>query len=99
MPTFDTLPLNEAQVNSATGKRAQIIREYMGYIQQVPTGQAGRLQASTGETLSAVRRRLGDGAKALGVQLVIKRTPDMVYFWIEGGNGRRRGRRPRSAAA
>jgi hypothetical protein len=42
MPRFEVLPINEAQASSATGKRAQILREYMSYIEQVPAGQAGR---------------------------------------------------------
>ena len=33
MPTFDILPLNEARANSATGQRAALLQEYMGYIQ------------------------------------------------------------------
>ncbi len=100
MPKFEVLPINEAQANSATGKRAQILQEYMGYIEQVPPGQAGRLQASAGETASAVRRRLGAAAKALGKSLVIRRSNDQVYFWLEAQDGRRRrGRRPKNPIA
>ena len=33
MPTFDILPLNEARANSATGQRAAMLQEYIGYIQ------------------------------------------------------------------
>ena len=100
MPKFDVLPLNEAQANSATGKRAQILREYMAYVEQVPEGQAGRLQASPGETISAVRRRLGAAANALGKSLTIKRTDEQVYFWVAEQNGRRRrGRKPRATVA
>ena len=45
MPTFDTLPLNEARANSATGQRAALLQEYIGYIQRVAPGQAGKLGA------------------------------------------------------
>ena len=31
MPTFDILPLNQARANSATGQRAALLQEYMGY--------------------------------------------------------------------
>ena len=48
MPTFDTLPLNEARASSATGQRAALLHEYMGYIQRVPPGQAGRLEPGEG---------------------------------------------------
>ena len=44
MPTFDILPLNEARANSATGQRAALLQEYMGYIQRVGAGQAGKLE-------------------------------------------------------
>ena len=63
MPTFQLVSLADAEINSATGKRAQIIREYLGYIDQLPKGQAGKLVATEGETAGAVRRRLGAAAK------------------------------------
>ena len=94
MPTFALLTIPEAQARGATGKRAQSLREYMDYIQRVPEGQAGQLQAGSGETTNAVRRRLGAAAKATGKTLVIRRSDDTVYFWVQPGNGRRR--RPRT---
>ena len=97
MPTFDVLTLGEAQSSSVTGKQAQVLREYMGYIERVPDGHAGKLRSSSGETTNAVRRRLGSAAKALGKTLTIRKAGDAVYFWVEIGNGRRRGRRPRAA--
>lgn len=96
MPKFDVLPINEAQLNSASGKRAQILREYVGFIEQLQEGQAGRLSAGQGETLGAVRRRVGAAAKQLGKTLVIKRTEEYVFFWADAGTGKRRGRRPRT---
>lgn len=91
MPKFEKLPQSEAQLKSATGKRAQLVREYVGYLNQLQAGDAGRLQASAGETLNAVRRRLGAAAKATGKRLTVRRTENEVYFWIEG-QGRKRGR-------
>ena len=89
MPTFALLTIPEAQARSATGKRAQLLHEYMDYLQRVPAGQAGQLQAGAGETTNAVRRRLGAAAKATGRSLVIRRSNDTVYFWVQQGNGRR----------
>jgi hypothetical protein len=96
MPRFDVLPINEAQLNSATGKRAQILREYVSYIEQLDEEKAGRLSAGQGETLGAVRRRVGAAAKQLGKTLVIKQTDEYVFFWADSGTGRRRRRKPRS---
>ena len=57
MPTFNLVSREEAARKAATtGKRAQILREYLGYIEQLAEGRAGKLQAGTGETLAAVRR-------------------------------------------
>lgn len=94
MPQFSVLPIDQAQVNSATGKRAQTMREYLEIIERVPAGKAGQLIASPGETLSAIRRRLGAAARQTGTALIIKRTEQSIYFWVESGNGRRRRGRP-----
>ena len=57
------------------------LKQYQGYIKKVAPGVAGRLTPSKGETPAAVRRRLGAAAKALGVQLKVKRVGDRVFFW------------------
>lgn len=94
MPQLNVLPIDQAQMNSATGKRAQIMREYLEIIERVPAGQAGQLTAGPGETLSAIRRRLGAAARQTGTALIIKRTEQSVYFWVDSGEGRRRRGRP-----
>ena len=96
MPTLDVLTLGEAQANSVTGKRAQILREYMGYIDRVQEGQAGKLTPSEGETTNAIRRRLTNAATAMGKSLQVRKSENTVYFWVEEPRVRRRGRRPRS---
>ena len=94
MPKLDIVPIEEAKAKSAPrGKRARILQEYLGYIDQLKSGQAGRLVAGAGETAATVRRRIGDTARAAGHKLTIRRAGDEVYFWTEGrrtGNGRRR---------
>ena len=90
MPTFDTLPLSEARANSATGQRAALLQEYMGYIQRVAPGQAGKLQPEAGETTQALRRRLTAAAEALGKELQVRRSANAVYFWTS--EAPRRGR-------
>ncbi len=90
MPKFDQVPLRDAMVSSATGKRARIIREYQSYIEQLKSGNAGRLQAAEGETLAAVRRRLGAAARGTGTQLVFRRKGDALYFWAKRRRGRPR---------
>ena len=55
MPTFDILPLNKARASSATGQRAALLQEYMGYIQRVAAGQAGKLEPGEGGSAQAYR--------------------------------------------
>ncbi|MXW31039.1 MAG: hypothetical protein F4X54_02780 [Chloroflexi bacterium] len=90
MPTFSTLPIGEARARSATGKRAALLQEYVGYIERVGPGEAGKLESGEGETTQAIRRRLNAAAEALGKRLEFRRTADAVYFWAS--DGRRRGR-------
>ena len=100
MPRFDLISMEEAMMKSATGKRAEIAREYLSYIEQLRSGWAGKLQASEGESVTAIRRRLTSAAKIAGRSLVSKRVGDDVYFWVrtEGSaTGRRRGRPPKNA--
>ena len=63
MPTFELVPKPEAELKTATGKQAAITKEYLGYIDQLQEGQAGRLQPAEGESVATVRRRLGAAAK------------------------------------
>ncbi len=100
MPKFQVVSVEEAMTRSATGKRAEVIREYLGYIQQLKEGEAGKLQPGEGEKVTAVRRRLGIAAKAAGKELAIRRAGDEIYFWVKSpdkGRPKRRGRKPRKA--
>ena len=93
MPHFETLPVGEAQLKSRTGRRAELVREYTSYIDSVGLGQAGRLEAAAGETLTTVRRRLTAAANHLGRNLAVKRTAEAVFFWPDGEGTPRRRRR------
>ena len=75
------------------------MRQYMDYIGQLETGQAGKLIPDEDETTAAIRRRLGAAAELLGKNLVVNRLGDVVYFWEESsGSPRRRGRRRKTNA-
>lgn len=81
MPVFGTLSISGARAQSATGKRAALIEEYIGYIQRVAPGEAGKLEPGEGETTQAIRRRLNAAAQALGKDLHVRRSANAVYFW------------------
>ncbi len=92
MPKFDRVPLGEAKMKTASGKRAQIIAEYVHYIEELGEDDAGRLEAAEGEPITTVRRRLGAAARQLERSLTIRRTGDEIYFWAEETRRRGRGR-------
>lgn len=101
MPDFELVPLDEAKRQAnLTGKRGAIMREYLGYIDQLQVDQAGKLRIGEGETTAAIRRRLGAAAQQAGKKLVVKRIGDEVFFW-EGTTPapRRRGRGRRTPDA
>ncbi|MBI3743715.1 MAG: hypothetical protein HY261_05435 [Chloroflexi bacterium] len=91
MAKFEVMSLSEAKMKSGTPRQQEILREYREYIQKVQPGQAGKLIASSSESLRAVRRRLTAAAKSLNKALVVKRGQNEVYFWVKDGP-RRRGR-------
>ena len=67
MPKFELITRDEAQSKSRFGGRSgQVVAMYTFFIEQLKDGKAGRLKPSEGETIQAVRRRLGKAAKMAG---------------------------------
>jgi hypothetical protein len=96
MPYFEIVSMQEARLKSASGRQQQFLDEYGGYIQQLPQGQAGKLQPTGDEKITTVRNRLNAAATMLGKNLVIRRSGEELYFWEEPPQEeapRRRGRR------
>ena len=98
MVKFEKMSQTKAEMDSATGKRAEIMVEYLGYLNQLQDGEAGILTAGgVDESPTALRRRIGKAAQAAGKEIVIRRKGDAIYFWP--GSGVRRRRRARKDAA
>jgi hypothetical protein len=95
MPEFTIVPLKEAQVSTLPGRQGKLLTQYVPYIQQLPQGQAGKLQSVGNGDPATIRRQLTQAAHALGVHLIIKRSGSDVYFWTEAG-GEKQPRRKRS---
>jgi hypothetical protein len=83
MPEFTTVSMREAQLRTIPGRHGQVINEYAQYIQQLPTGQAGKLSVGSEEKQTTVRRRLVTAANALGIHIIIQRAGNDLYFWRE----------------
>jgi hypothetical protein len=87
MPEFTTVPVQEAQLRTIPGRQGTFINEYADYIQQVSSGQAGKLHVSESENPLTTRRRLVTAAQAMNIPLIIKRSGNDLYFWREDGGG------------
>ena len=96
MPPLEVVSIGDAQLElSLTGKRGAIMRQYMEYIGQLGTGQAGKLTPDAGETTAAIRRRLGAAAELLSKKLEVKRQGGVVVFWEDTSASDPRRRTPR----
>ena len=94
MPNFERVPREEAEKKVGTsGTSGRQVREYLGYLNQIGRGKAGRLRVSEGESVSAVRRRLSVAAKVANKDIVVRRTGEEVYFWLTSDDPRPRRRR------
>ncbi len=62
MPKFDRVPLGEAKMKTTSGKRAQIIAEYVRYIEQLGDGEAGRLFSNCLAAAPSLRRTVVIGS-------------------------------------
>jgi hypothetical protein len=82
-PEFATVSVKDAQLRTLPGRQGKFMNEYVGYIQQLPQGQAGKLHVLENEKPATIRRRLAVAAHALDTPLVIKRSGANVYFWTE----------------
>ena len=84
MPKFEIVQRDDAVRKTATsGKRGQVLALYLFFIDQLKEGKAGKLQPAEGESVQAVRGRLGAAAKISGKQITIKKFGDEVYFWLD----------------
>jgi hypothetical protein len=95
MPEFTTVSVTEAKLRTIPGRQKTFMNEYATYIQQLPTGQAGKLRIGEQEKPATVRRQLMSTAQALGIPLIIKRSGNDLYFWKED-QGEEQPRRKRS---
>ena len=96
MPTIEVVSLQDAQLElSLAGKRGEIMRQYMDYVEQLETGQAGKLIPGEGEATAAIRRLPRCGRSAVGQEH--RREPLGGRGFLLGGWQRRRAAPKRSA--
>lgn len=93
MPQLEIVTMSEAKLRTTGNVRADVLREYIEFIEGLTSDQAGKLQPGQGETPRTTRRRLGDAGRMAGKDLVIKKDGEVIYFWLKA----RRPGRPRKS--
>ena len=88
MPRFEIMAAGDVPQPKPTGRRAEILNEYKGYIEQIGRREAGKLTPVEGETTQAVLRRLRAAAKLAGTNLIVRRNGQDIYFWTKPRPGR-----------
>lgn len=88
MPKFEIMPAADVPRAEPTGRRAELLNEYMGYIEQIGRRRASKLTPVEDETPQAVRRRLGAVAKQAGANLIVRYGGPDIYFWKKPRRGR-----------
>jgi hypothetical protein len=83
MPKLDVVPISEAKIRTPGRSRAEALREYIEFIEQLGDDQACRIQPSPGETQRTTMRRLGDAGRLSDKNLVIKKDGEAIYFWVK----------------
>jgi hypothetical protein len=83
MPEFTTVSVTEAKLRTLSGRQKTFMNEYVDYIHQLHQGQAGKLRIREQENHATVSRRLVSATQALGINLIIKRSGENIYFWRE----------------
>lgn len=83
MPVFRNLPLVEAAEAVGSSERPRQDDEYLKHIQGLPAGEACCIELGDGENLRHVRMRLGAAARKAGRKIIIRRSGEKLYFWVD----------------
>ena len=98
MPKVRQLTLDEARVKTAaTGKNAELIKEYTGLLDPLSSSNALAFEAANGEELAAVVKAIKLTARATMRPVVIKQIDGVAYVFT-GSAPKRRGRPAREGS-
>ena len=92
MPNFAKLLRVEAVLKTATAKSTEHLKEYIHHISNLAEHEAVKIEASAGESLRAVSRRVRTAAKHTGKEVEVKRAGEEVYVWLKTKAKRKPGR-------
>jgi hypothetical protein len=93
MPRFETVPMEELKLATAISERKRkSLEAYMGYVDQLTPDTGGRLICDPSEKITTVRNDLKQAAGLRGKDIVVRRSGNVLAFYL---SGKRRGRRGR----
>lgn len=91
MPKFEMVPIQEIKtVPRMSEARRKKLEEYAGYINQLTSVKGGRLLCTPNENITTVRNDLRRAAGMVGKKIAIRRTGNIISFFLEKRRGGRR---------
>jgi hypothetical protein len=91
MPKFETVPVAEIKaVLRMSEPRKKKLETYVGYINQLSDDKGGKLTCSPSENVTTVRNDLKLAAQMAGKNLKIRRSGNIISFYIEKRRGGRK---------
>ncbi len=90
MPKFETVPVAEIKaVRRMSEARRKKLEEYVAYINQLSETKGGRLFCSPGEKVTTIRNDLKTAAEMVGKNIKIRRSGNVIAFYLVKKRGRR----------
>jgi hypothetical protein len=91
MPKFETVPVAEIKTASRMSEaRRKKLEGYVNYINQLSETEGGRLTCSPNENVAAVRNDLKTAAEMAGKNIKIRRSGNVINFYLVKKRGGRR---------
>ena len=96
MPRVRQLTVSEARVKTAaTGRNAELIKTYTGYLEALSSTNSLAFEPSEGEELKSIVKAIKLTARATMKSVVVKQVDGVAYVF-EATTKKRRGRPPKS---
>ncbi|MFC1901683.1 hypothetical protein ACFLX3_01990 [Chloroflexota bacterium] len=75
----------EAEKIRRTMPKSKMMKEYEGYLKQLPDGQVGKIEVTPKDSVKSqtIRNRLVRASKYLELNIETKRVGNTVLFWKE----------------
>jgi len=91
MPKFEMVPVEEIKATPRISEaRRRKLQEYIAYINQLTGEKGGRLVCAPNENITSIRNDLKKAAEIAGKNINIRRSGNVISFFLQKKRGGRR---------